>query len=47
MMTSMWAYFILSLALTSFDSVLPLFVEQKFGWGQTGQGLIFIAIFVL
>ncbi|PYI23126.1 MFS transporter [Aspergillus violaceofuscus CBS 115571] len=46
MMTSMWAYFILSLTLTSFDSVLPLFVEQKFGWGQTGQGLVFIAISV-
>ncbi|RAL15771.1 MFS transporter [Aspergillus homomorphus CBS 101889] len=46
MMTSMWAYFIISLVLTSFDSVLPLFVEQTFGWGQSGQGLIFIAISV-
>ncbi|PYH42294.1 MFS transporter [Aspergillus saccharolyticus JOP 1030-1] len=44
MMTSSWAYFILSLILTSFDSVLPLFVEQTFGWGQTGQGLIFIPL---
>jgi MFS family permease len=32
--------------LTSFDSVLPLFVEEMFGWRQTGQGLIFIALVV-
>lgn len=41
---SLWAYFILSLLLTSFDSVLPLFVEGRFGWQQTAQGLIFIPV---
>jgi MFS family permease len=40
----LWAYFILSLLLTSFDSVLPLFVEKTFHWRQTAQGLIFIPL---
>jgi MFS family permease len=40
----LWAYFILSLLLTSFDSVLPLFVEETFHWRQTAQGLIFIPL---
>ncbi|KAJ0426910.1 MFS transporter [Aspergillus carlsbadensis] len=40
----LWAYFILSLLLTSFDSVLPLFVEETFHWQQTAQGLIFIPL---
>ncbi|KAL3463900.1 MFS transporter [Aspergillus heterothallicus] len=42
----LWAYFILSLLLTSFDSVLPLFVEETFHWHQTAQGLIFIPLTV-
>lgn len=41
---ALWGYFIVSLVLTSFDSVLPIFVENTFGWQQTGQGLIFFAI---
>ncbi|KAL2856428.1 MFS general substrate transporter [Aspergillus pseudoustus] len=40
----LWAYFILSLLLTSFDSVLPLFVEETFHWHQTAQGLVFIPL---
>ncbi|KAL2809419.1 major facilitator superfamily domain-containing protein [Aspergillus granulosus] len=40
----LWAYFILSLLLTSFDSVLPLFVEETFHWQQTAQGLVFIPL---
>ncbi|PYI11535.1 MFS transporter [Aspergillus sclerotiicarbonarius CBS 121057] len=44
MVVTIWAYFILSVLLSSFDSVLPLFVEDTFGWGQTGQGLIFIPL---
>lgn len=39
-----WAYFILSVVLTSLDSVLPLYVSETFNWGQTGQGLIFIPV---
>lgn len=46
LIASLWAYFVLSLCLASFDSVLPLFVQETFGWQQTGQGLIFIALMV-
>lgn len=42
----LWAYFITSIALTSFDSVLPLFVRDTFDWHQLGQGLIFLPISV-
>lgn len=46
LMVSIWTYLIVSLAVTSFDSVLPLFTEETFLWKQTAQGLIFIAISV-
>ncbi|KAJ5718465.1 hypothetical protein N7488_004111 [Penicillium malachiteum] len=46
LVVSLWGYFVVSLVLTSFDSVLPIFVENTFGWQQTGQGLIFIPIMV-
>ncbi|RAK79120.1 MFS transporter [Aspergillus fijiensis CBS 313.89] len=46
MLVTLWTYFIISLVFSSFDSVLPLFVEDTFGWGQLGQGLIFIPISV-
>lgn len=44
MLVTIWAYFILSLILTSFDSVLPIFVQDTFGWKQTAQGLIFLPL---
>ncbi|KAJ5690787.1 hypothetical protein N7462_005179 [Penicillium macrosclerotiorum] len=46
LVVSLWGYFVISLVLTSFDSVLPLFVQETFRWEQTGQGLIFIALIV-
>ncbi|KAJ5584869.1 MFS amine transporter [Penicillium hispanicum] len=46
LIVSLWGYFVLALMMTSFDSVLPLFVQDTFGWQQTGQGLIFIALMV-
>lgn len=46
LIVSLWGYFVISLVLTSFDSVLPIFVEETFGWEQTGQGLIFIPLMV-
>ncbi|KAJ5256844.1 hypothetical protein N7478_012948 [Penicillium angulare] len=46
LVVSLWGYFVVSLVLTSFDSVLPIFVQQTFGWQQTGQGLIFIPIMI-
>ncbi|KAJ5102317.1 hypothetical protein NUU61_004539 [Penicillium alfredii] len=46
LVVSLWGYFVVSLVLTSFDSVLPLFVQETFGWQQTGQGLVFIPLMV-
>ncbi|RHZ63668.1 hypothetical protein CDV55_106222 [Aspergillus turcosus] len=46
MLVTLWGYFIVSVALTSLDSVLPLFVQDTFGWKQTAQGLIFIPVSV-
>ena len=45
-LVSIWAYFIISLIFTSFDSVLPIFVQDTFSWKQTAQGLIFIPLSV-
>ncbi|GAQ03075.1 uncharacterized MFS-type transporter C18.02 [Aspergillus lentulus] len=46
MLVTLWAYFIVAVALTSLDSVLPLFVQDTFGWKQTAQGLVFIPVSV-
>ncbi|KAJ5097943.1 hypothetical protein N7532_004944 [Penicillium argentinense] len=46
LVVSFWGYFVMSLIMTSFDSVLPLFVQDTFGWQQTGQGLAFIPLMV-
>lgn len=42
----LFAYFILASLMTAFDSVLPLFVQDTFGWGQMGEGLIFLPLFL-
>lgn len=44
MVVAIWTYLVIGTILTSFDSVLPLFVEETFNWAQTAQGLIFIPI---
>ncbi|GFF49303.1 uncharacterized MFS-type transporter C18.02 [Aspergillus lentulus] len=46
MLVTLWGYFIVSVVLTSLDSVLPLFVHDTFSWKQTAQGLIFIPVSV-
>jgi MFS family permease len=46
LVVAFWGYFVMSLVMTSFDSVLPLFVNETFGWQQTAQGLIFIPLMV-
>lgn len=46
LIVSLWGYFVVSLTLTSFDSVLPIFVQETFGWQQTAQGLVFIPLIV-
>jgi MFS family permease len=46
MLVTLWAYLIVAVVLTSLDSVLPLFVQDTFGWKQAAQGLIFIPVTV-
>jgi MFS family permease len=46
MLINMFSYFSLSILMTSFDSVLPIFVHVTFNWGKTAQGLIFIPLCV-
>jgi MFS family permease len=41
---TIWGYFAVASILSSFDSVLPLFVQGTFGWSQTWQGLIFLPL---
>lgn len=44
LIVALWGNVIVALVWTSFDSVLPLFVQETFGWQQTGQGLIFLTL---
>ncbi|KKK18739.1 hypothetical protein P175DRAFT_0438021 [Aspergillus ochraceoroseus IBT 24754] len=37
-----WTCVVVSVIISAFDSVLPLFVQDTFKWAQTAQGLIFI-----
>ncbi|OGM49532.1 hypothetical protein ABOM_001683 [Aspergillus bombycis] len=46
MLAALLVYLIVSISMTSFDSVLPIFVQDTFAWAQTAQGLIFIALMV-
>lgn len=44
MLVAVWAFFVIFLLMSALDSVLPLFVQETFGWGQTAQGLIFLPL---
>ena len=46
LVVALWGNFVVALFLSSFDSVLPLFVQGTFRWQQSGQGLIFIPLIV-
>lgn len=41
---AIWTYLVTAIVVTSFDSVLPLYVEETFNWAQTAQGLVFIPL---
>lgn len=45
-LSAIWGNLIVSITMTSFDSVLPLFVHENFGWQQSGQGLVFLPLVV-
>jgi MFS family permease len=44
LLSGLWGCMIVALLLTSFDSVLPLYVNSIFQWDSTGAGLIFLPI---
>ncbi|KAI5359278.1 Putative major facilitator superfamily, MFS transporter superfamily [Septoria linicola] len=43
-LAALWACMIQATLLTSFDSTLPLFVRDTFGWDSIGAGLIFLPV---
>jgi len=45
-LVAIFGCFVVSTSLASFDSSLPLFVKNTFGWTSTGAGLIFISLVV-
>ncbi|KAG2003913.1 hypothetical protein GB937_009276 [Aspergillus fischeri] len=42
----LWSYMVTAMIMTAFDSVLALFVRERFGWNQSAQGLVFLALFI-
>ncbi|KAJ9632080.1 hypothetical protein H2203_000481 [Taxawa tesnikishii (nom. ined.)] len=44
LLAALWGCLIQASLLTSFDSTLPLFVRDNFGWNSLGAGLIFLPI---
>lgn len=45
-LAGLWAVIMQSALLTSFDSILPLFTKNTFGWDSTGAGFIFLPIVI-
>ncbi|OQD66258.1 hypothetical protein PENDEC_c062G03562 [Penicillium decumbens] len=43
---AVWGSLVVSITMSSFDSVLPLFVQENFRWKQGGQGLIFLPLII-
>ena len=46
LLAALFGCFVQSIALASFDSVLPLYVKETFHWTSTGAGLIFVCLVV-
>ncbi|KAG9229557.1 major facilitator superfamily domain-containing protein, partial [Amylocarpus encephaloides] len=44
LLTALWGCVVQGSLMTAFDSVVPLFVQDTFGWNSTGAGLIFLAV---
>lgn len=47
LLSALYACIIQATLLTAFDSILPLFVRDTFGWNSLGAGLIFLPIVVV
>lgn len=46
LLTACFGWFVVGSFLTAFDGVLPIFVEEHFGWSTAGAGIVFLAIFI-
>lgn len=46
LLTALWGSLVQAALITSFDSVLPLFVNRTFNWTSVGAGLIFLALII-
>lgn len=46
LLAALWGCIIQGSLLTSIDSVVPLFVQETFGWDSIGAGLIFLAVII-
>ncbi|KAI9818889.1 MAG: hypothetical protein M1827_007710 [Pycnora praestabilis] len=46
LLAALWGSLVQASLMTSFDSVLPLFVQRIFGWSSTGAGLIFLPLII-
>jgi MFS family permease len=46
LLCALWATLVTSTLMTQFDSVLPLFVKDTFGWNSTAAGLIFLPLVI-
>ena len=42
-LSALWGVMVLSIMITAFDGVLPLYVHEVFGWESLGAGLIFLS----
>ncbi|KIV92149.1 hypothetical protein PV10_06610 [Exophiala mesophila] len=39
-----WGTFAAAITMTALDTTIPLYVNQTFGWGSLGAGLVFLAL---
>lgn len=46
LLAALWGCIIQGSLLTAIDSVIPLFVQETFGWNSIGAGLIFLAVII-
>ena len=44
LLCALWTTMAIATLMTQFDSVLPLYVEDTFGWGATAAGLVFLPL---
>lgn len=46
LLTALFGWFVVGTLLSAFDGVLPIFVQNTFGWSSAGAGFIFLPLFI-